>query len=68
MRKQAERWGAELHQEDAEFVNVKSSPFVIRSSDREVLIYVLFLLYSIIHFWNIYDLLCSCSVIISMIL
>ncbi|CAD6216833.1 unnamed protein product [Miscanthus lutarioriparius] len=36
MRKQAERWGAELHQEDVEFVNVKSSPFVIRSSDREV--------------------------------
>uniref|UniRef100_A0A0E0I553 Thioredoxin reductase n=1 Tax=Oryza nivara TaxID=4536 RepID=A0A0E0I553_ORYNI len=36
MRKQAERWGAELHQEDVEFVNVKSRPFVIRSSDREV--------------------------------
>ncbi|ONM60309.1 NADPH-dependent thioredoxin reductase 3 [Zea mays] len=36
MRKQAERWGAELYQEDVEFVNVKSSPFVIRSSDREV--------------------------------
>ncbi|KAK3125905.1 hypothetical protein QOZ80_7BG0611200 [Eleusine coracana subsp. coracana] len=36
MRKQAERWGAELHQEDVEFVNVKTSPFVIRSSDREV--------------------------------
>ncbi|KAL6657108.1 hypothetical protein ACP70R_004888 [Stipagrostis hirtigluma subsp. patula] len=36
MRKQAERWGAELHQEDVEFVDVKSSPFVIRSSDREV--------------------------------
>jgi thioredoxin reductase (NADPH) len=36
MRKQAERWGAELHQEDVEFVNVKSSPFIIRSSDREV--------------------------------
>lgn len=36
MRKQAERWGAELHQEDVEFVNVKSSPFVIRSSEREV--------------------------------
>ncbi|KAF0907346.1 hypothetical protein E2562_015845 [Oryza meyeriana var. granulata] len=36
MRKQAERWGAELHQEDVEFVNVKSRPFIIRSSDREV--------------------------------
>ncbi|CAL5085179.1 unnamed protein product [Urochloa decumbens] len=41
MRKQAERWGAELHQEDVEFVNVKSSPFVIRSSDREVKCYSL---------------------------
>jgi thioredoxin reductase len=50
MRKQAERWGAELHQEDVEFANVKSSPFVIRSSDREVFIHMLFLLYSIIHF------------------
>ncbi|KAM0892718.1 hypothetical protein ACQ4PT_025570 [Festuca glaucescens] len=36
MRKQAERWGAELHQEDVEFVDVKSRPFVIRSTDREV--------------------------------
>ncbi|KAF7007110.1 hypothetical protein CFC21_022077 [Triticum aestivum] len=36
MRKQAERWGAELHQEDVEFIDVKSRPFVIRSSDREV--------------------------------
>lgn len=48
MRKQAERWGAELHQEDVEFVNVKSSPFVIRSSDREVDTSVLFLLYLLI--------------------
>jgi len=45
MRKQAERWGAELHQEDVEFVNVKSSPFVIRSSDREVHSVVLFLMH-----------------------
>ena len=45
MRKQAERWGAELHQEDVEFVNVKSSPFVIRSSDREVQTSVLFVSY-----------------------
>ncbi|XP_073014442.1 thioredoxin reductase NTRC-like [Typha latifolia] len=36
MRKQAERWGAELFQEDVEFVDVRSSPFTIRSSDREV--------------------------------
>jgi thioredoxin reductase (NADPH) len=45
MRKQAERWGAELYQEDVEFVNVKSSPFVIRSSDREVHAVVLFLVH-----------------------
>ncbi|XP_010938542.1 thioredoxin reductase NTRC isoform X2 [Elaeis guineensis] len=36
MRRQAERWGAELFQEDVEFVDVKSSPFTIRSSEREV--------------------------------
>ncbi|CAM0907154.1 unnamed protein product [Alopecurus aequalis] len=35
MRKQAERWGAELHQEDVEFVDLKNRPFTIRSSDRE---------------------------------
>lgn len=45
MRKQAERWGAELYQEDVEFVDVKRSPFVIRSSDREVLAIVLFLMH-----------------------
>ncbi|KAJ3683829.1 hypothetical protein LUZ60_014056 [Juncus effusus] len=36
MRKQAERWGAELFQEDVEFVDVKTRPFIIRSSEREV--------------------------------
>lgn len=36
MREQAERWGAELYQEDVEYVNVKSSPFTIRSTEREV--------------------------------
>lgn len=36
MRRQAERWGAELFQEDVEFIDVKTSPFTIRSSDREV--------------------------------
>ncbi|KAG1371090.1 Thioredoxin reductase NTRC [Cocos nucifera] len=36
MRRQADRWGAELFQEDVEFVDVKSSPFTIRSSEREV--------------------------------
>lgn len=38
MRRQAERWGAELFQEDVEFLDVKSSPFTIRSSEREVMI------------------------------
>lgn len=36
MRKQAERWGAELFQEDVEYIDVKNRPFTIRSSEREV--------------------------------
>ncbi|KAJ8509790.1 hypothetical protein OPV22_000224 [Ensete ventricosum] len=36
MRRQAERWGAELFQEDVEFVDVQTNPFIIRSSEREV--------------------------------
>lgn len=36
MRRQAERWGAELFQEDVEFIDVKGRPFTIRSSEREV--------------------------------
>ncbi|XP_068662860.1 thioredoxin reductase NTRC-like [Aristolochia californica] len=36
MRRQAEQWGAELFQEDVEHVDVKSSPFTIRSGEREV--------------------------------
>ncbi|KAF8395815.1 hypothetical protein HHK36_019769 [Tetracentron sinense] len=36
MRRQAERWGAELFQEDVEYIDVKSSPFTIRSTEREV--------------------------------
>ncbi|CAK9270130.1 unnamed protein product [Sphagnum jensenii] len=36
MRKQAERWGAELKTEDVEFIDVKSRPFTVRSSEREV--------------------------------
>ncbi|KAJ4848859.1 hypothetical protein Tsubulata_040227 [Turnera subulata] len=36
MRRQAERWGAELHQEDVEALDVKSSPFTVKSSDRKV--------------------------------
>ncbi|KAL5546326.1 hypothetical protein UlMin_006013 [Ulmus minor] len=36
MRRQAERWGAELFQEDVEFLDVKNRPFTVRSSDRQV--------------------------------
>ncbi|CAI5468992.1 unnamed protein product [Closterium sp. Yama58-4] len=36
MRQQAERWGAELHTEDVEFVDLQTRPFTVRSSDREV--------------------------------
>ncbi|KAL9319199.1 hypothetical protein ACSQ67_015716 [Phaseolus vulgaris] len=35
MRRQAERWGAELYQEDVEAIDVKSSPFTVRSSERK---------------------------------
>lgn len=33
---QAERWGAELHTEDVEFVDLSNRPFTVRSTDREV--------------------------------
>nr|KYP73653.1 Thioredoxin reductase [Cajanus cajan] len=36
MRRQAERWGAELHQEDVEAIDVKNSPFTVQSSERKV--------------------------------
>ncbi|CAA0829866.1 NADPH-dependent thioredoxin reductase 3 [Striga hermonthica] len=36
MRRQAERWGAELYQEDVEFIDVKSRPFAVQSSERKV--------------------------------
>ncbi|KAE9590713.1 putative thioredoxin-disulfide reductase [Lupinus albus] len=36
MRRQAERWGAELYQEDIEAIDVKSSPFTVQSTDRKV--------------------------------
>ncbi|XP_024519688.1 thioredoxin reductase NTRC [Selaginella moellendorffii] len=36
MRKQAERWGAELRTEDVEVVDVSIRPFTVRSSEREV--------------------------------
>ena len=37
MRQQAERWGAELHQEDVEAIDVKSRPFMVQSSERKVI-------------------------------
>ncbi|XP_015898104.1 NADPH-dependent thioredoxin reductase 3 isoform X2 [Ziziphus jujuba] len=36
MRRQAERWGAELFQEDVEFIDVKNDPFTVQSSERKV--------------------------------
>lgn len=40
MRRQAERWGAELHQEDVEYVDVKNRPFTVQSSERKVMLVV----------------------------
>lgn len=37
MRRQAERWGAEMYQEDIEYVDVKNSPFTVKSSERKVI-------------------------------
>lgn len=37
MRRQAERWGAELFQEDVEFIDVKNDPFTVQSSERKVI-------------------------------
>jgi len=37
MRRQAERWGAELHHEDVEAIDVKTSPFTVQSSERKVI-------------------------------
>lgn len=37
MRRQAERWGAELYQEDVEFIDVKNAPFTVHSSERKVM-------------------------------
>lgn len=36
MRRQAERWGAELYHEDVDYIDVRSRPFTIRSTEREV--------------------------------
>ena len=38
MRKQAERWGAELYQEDVEFIDLKNRPFTVKSSERKVVL------------------------------
>lgn len=40
MRKQAERWGAELYPEDVESLSVKTAPFTVQSSDRKVIIFL----------------------------
>ena len=39
MRRQAERWGAELYQEDVESIDVKTRPFTVHSSERKVMYY-----------------------------
>eukprot|EP00271_Cylindrocystis_brebissonii_P001865 TRINITY_DN12185_c0_g6_i1.p1 TRINITY_DN12185_c0_g6~~TRINITY_DN12185_c0_g6_i1.p1 ORF type:complete len:639 (+),score=100.17 TRINITY_DN12185_c0_g6_i1:689-2605(+) len=36
MRKQAERWGAELFSEDVEYVDLQNRPFTVRTSEREI--------------------------------
>lgn len=41
MRKQAERWGAELFQEDVESIDLKNRPFTVQSSERKVMDYFL---------------------------
>lgn len=40
MRKQAERWGAELYPEDVESLSVKTAPFTVQSSERKVIIFL----------------------------
>ncbi|GMH29403.1 hypothetical protein Nepgr_031246 [Nepenthes gracilis] len=36
IRRQAERWGAELFQEDVEFVDVRNRPFTVQSTERKI--------------------------------
>ncbi|KAG6554738.1 hypothetical protein Mapa_003757 [Marchantia paleacea] len=36
MKKQAERWGADLRTEDVEYVDVRNRPFTVRTSETEV--------------------------------
>lgn len=38
MRRQAERWGAELYLEDVEFLDLKNRPFTVQSSERKVIL------------------------------
>ena len=40
MRKQAERWGAELYPEDVESLSVGTAPFTVQSSERKVIIFL----------------------------
>lgn len=42
MRKQAERWGAELYPEDVESLSVKTAPFTVQSSERKVIIFLFY--------------------------
>lgn len=51
MRLQAERWGAELFQEDVENIDLKSSPFTVQSSERKVIYYFCSFLFHI----SVYD-------------
>lgn len=45
MRKQAERWGAELYPEDVESLNVTTSLFTVQTSERKVIIFLCFSLF-----------------------
>ncbi|KAF5750229.1 NADPH-dependent thioredoxin reductase 3 [Tripterygium wilfordii] len=41
MRRQAERWGVELFQEDVEHIDVRNKPFTVQSSERKVQCHIL---------------------------
>lgn len=43
MRRQAERWGAELFQEDVEFLDVNNRPFTVQSGERKVIHYFIWI-------------------------
>lgn len=42
MRKQAERWGTELKTEDVEYVDTRTRPFTVRTSECEVPKFLMF--------------------------